>query len=111
MDRSNRVRAPFIGLAAGLLTVFASCSRGGAMNTATNEPFGIEGLTADDRSFSGSRFAEVRGAMFAHPYQKVWGAAGQGAFEPFPVTRGRVLRGGVAFGGSWRLLGAATRTG
>src|SRR5258708_7764963 len=110
MDRSNRVRAPFIGLAAGLLTVFASCSRGGAMNTATNEPFGIEGLTADDRSFSGSRFAEVREAMFANPYQKVWGAAGQAPFERFPVTLGSVLRGVLPFGGSWRFLDAAKRT-
>ena len=80
------------------------------MNNATNEPFGIEGLTAEDRAFSGSRFAEVREAMFAKPYQKVWGAAGQGPFEQFPVTLGSVLRGVLPFGGSWRFLDAAKRT-
>src|SRR5260221_13022602 len=109
MDRSNRVRAPFIGLAAGLPTVFASCPRGGAMNNATNEPFGIEGLTTEDRAFSGSRFAEVREAMFANPYQKVWGAAGQGPIEPFPGTLGSVLRGLLPLGGSMHFLGSAKR--
>lgn len=39
------------------------------------EFFGIEGMTDDDRAYRGSRFAEVRDAIFANPYQKIWGAA------------------------------------
>jgi hypothetical protein len=38
------------------------------------DDFGIEGVTKEDRSYKGSRFFEVRDALFANPYQKVWGA-------------------------------------
>ena len=37
------------------------------------EFFGIEGITDEDRVYQGSRFSEVRDAIFANPYQKVWG--------------------------------------
>jgi hypothetical protein len=70
-------------------------------DTAVNEPFGVEGVEAEDRAFSGSRYAAVREAMFANPYQKVWGAAGELPFARFPVTLGSVLKG---------LLSAAKRT-
>ncbi|HEV7919999.1 MAG TPA: hypothetical protein VGR02_04320 [Thermoanaerobaculia bacterium] len=50
-----------------------------------------EGLTDDDRKFTGSRFAEVRDAVFANPYQKVWST--DGGFERFPVTFGSVALG------------------
>jgi len=30
--------------------------------------FGIEGITDEDRAYGGSRFAEVREALFANPY-------------------------------------------
>jgi len=49
----------------------------------------IQGLTDEDRDFAGSRFAEVRDAIFANPYQKVWGAAGERPFERFPVHSAR----------------------
>jgi hypothetical protein len=38
--------------------------------------FGIEGITDEDRAYGGSRFAEVREALFANPYQRTWGLAG-----------------------------------
>src|SRR4051794_8726580 len=44
-------------------------------STMNDDELGIEGLTDDDAKFSGSRFGEVRDAVFANPYQKVWGAA------------------------------------
>jgi len=31
--------------------------------------FGIEGITDVDRAYQGSRFSEVRDAIFANPYQ------------------------------------------
>jgi len=46
---------------------------------------GIEGLTAEDLAFTGSRFGEVRDAIFANPYPR--------PFERFPVTLWGVLRG------------------
>lgn len=71
--------------------------------------YGIEGLADDDRQFKGSRFAEVRDAIFANPYQKVWGAPGEAAFERFAVTLGGALRGILPFGKPWTLLSAARR--
>ncbi|HKO58569.1 MAG TPA: hypothetical protein VJ276_22070 [Thermoanaerobaculia bacterium] len=57
----------------------------------SDEPLGIEGITDDDRNFTGSRFAEVREAVFANPYQPVWNA--DGGFERYPVTFGKVASG------------------
>lgn len=45
---------------------------------------GPQGMTDEDRSYSGSRFAEVRAALFANPYRK--GKAGQ---KPGPLPRYR----------------------
>ena len=36
------------------------------------EDFGTEEITAEDRAYRGSRFADVRDAIFANPYEKVW---------------------------------------
>jgi len=77
------------------------------MNTAE---LAMEGLSNDDRDFAGSRFAEVRDAIFANPYQKVWGAPGEPPFERFPVTFATVMRGLLAIGKPWVLLDAAKRT-
>ncbi len=51
----------------------------------------------EDRSYRGSSFAEVRKALFANPYQKVWGAPGE---PPLPVEKtsfASVLRGLLPF--------------
>jgi len=39
-------------------------------------------FTEEDRRYNGSRFSEVVAALFANPYQRVWGAAGE---PPLPV--------------------------
>jgi hypothetical protein len=70
----------------------------------------VEGLIDDDRKYAGSRFAEVRDAVFANPYQRVWGAAGEGPFERFPVNFFTVMRGFLSFRRPWVLLAAARRT-
>jgi hypothetical protein len=75
-----------------------------------NEPIGIEGMSDDDRRFSGSRFSVVRDAVFANPYQKVWGAPGQPPFQRFKTTFGSVMQGAFRIGKSWVLLDAAKRT-
>ena len=61
-----------------------------------------EGLGNDDLQFTGSRFGEVRDAIFANPYPK--------PFTQFPVTLGSVLHGFLPFGKPWNLLAAARRT-
>jgi hypothetical protein len=74
------------------------------------DTFGVEGIEREDQEFSGSRFAEVRDAVWRNAYQKVWGRPGERPFERFPVTTGRVLRGLLSPGRPWDLLAAARRT-
>ncbi|MGE0196606.1 MAG: hypothetical protein AB7P48_13395, partial [Methylocystis sp.] len=45
--------------------------------------FGVIQFVKEDRVYSGSRFSEVRDAVFANPYQKVWGAPGE---PPLPFV-------------------------
>jgi hypothetical protein len=61
-----------------------------------------EGLGNDDLQFTGSRFGDVRDAIFANPYPK--------PFTQFPVTLSSVLHGFLPFGKPWNLLNAARRT-
>jgi hypothetical protein len=60
--------------------------------------FGTEGLTDADRGYRGSRFSEVRDAVFANPYRPVWGAAGEPPWPDYAVTLRSVLRGALAPG-------------
>ena len=46
------------------------------------DDFSNVAITDQDRAYRGSRFAEVRDAVFANPYQRVWGAPGE---PPLPV--------------------------
>ena len=50
------------------------------MAAARQEP--PEQLTDEDRGYAGSRFSDVVDALFANPYQRVWGGEGQ---PPLPV--------------------------
>lgn len=60
--------------------------------------FGRQGITAEDQAYQGSRFSEVKAALFANPYQKVWGAPGEPALPFYKVTN-RSNYGGVLPGG------------
>jgi len=62
------------------------------------EYFGAEGVTEADRAYSGSRFSEVQDALFANPYQRVWGGDGEPALPVYDVTLASVLRGILSFG-------------
>jgi hypothetical protein len=61
---------------------------------------GSEQFSDEDRAYAGSRFREVVDALFANPYQKVWGGAGE---PPLPILEQTLSS---VFGG---LLGRATR--
>jgi hypothetical protein len=68
-------------------------SRGSAM-----EPgyFGTEQVTEEDRAYRGSRFSEVRDAVFANPYREVWGTADEPSWPAYAVTTPSVLRGALS---------------
>jgi hypothetical protein len=68
------------------------------MPTTAAEDFGTEQITDEDRAYRGSRFAEVCDALFANPYQRVWGGNGEPALPIYAVTLGSVLRGVLPFG-------------
>ena len=59
------------------------------------EYYGAEQVTEEDRGYRGSRFSEVRDAVFANPYQKVWGGEGEPALPVYAVTLAGVLHGAV----------------
>jgi hypothetical protein len=62
------------------------------------EYFGTEGVSEEDRTYNGSRFSEVRDALFANPYQKVWGRDdGERGLPVYEVTLLNVLRGILSF--------------
>jgi hypothetical protein len=71
---------------------------------------GPQGVTDEDRRFAGSRFSEVRDALFAKPYYSVWGAAGEAPLPVHPGTLRNVARGLLPLGRPWGLLQAAART-
>jgi hypothetical protein len=62
--------------------------------------FGIEGLAPEDAAFRGSRFAEVREAIFANPYPQ--------PLPRFPVTLGSVLHLGTFIAAARRTVAAPT---
>ena len=76
----------------------------------TEEALGIQGFIAEDkRVVAGSRFSVVRDAVFANPYQTVWGAQGNAPFERFPVTFMPLIKGILPGGRTWQFLAAARR--
>jgi hypothetical protein len=77
------------------------------MNTAD---YGTQALTDQDRAYNGSRFAEVRDAIFANPYQQVWGREGADPLPMYQVTLRSVLRGVLSFGKRYLFQQAVART-
>jgi hypothetical protein len=55
--------------------------------------FGAEQVTEEDRSYQGSRFSEVRDALFANPYRQRWGDPGEPPLPVYGVNLLGVLRG------------------
>ena len=70
----------------------------------------VQSLTDEDRSYLGSRFAEVKEAVFANPYQKIWGAPGEPHLPQLRVSLPRLFEGFLPGGKPDQLKAAATRT-
>ena len=61
--------------------------------TTTLDSLPVE-ITPEDRAYKGSRYANIVSAIFANPYQRVWGAAGEPALPVHKVTF-RSVAGGI----------------
>jgi hypothetical protein len=59
--------------------------------------YGIEQFADEDQAYAGSRFRDVVEALFANPYQRVWGRAGEPAWPVYEVTLRSVARALVPF--------------
>ena len=76
----------------------------------SDENLTSEQFTEEDRLYSGSRFRDVVDALFANPYQTIWGHEGE---PPLPVqeqTIASVFGGLLAPGRSSRFEHASART-
>lgn len=71
---------------------------------------GAQAFDSEDRAYSGSRFSEVRRALFENRYYLVWGTPGDPRLPTYAVTLGRTLAGILPFGQRWRFGAAARRS-
>ena len=77
---------------------------------ATDPAFlGAEGYGPDDRNYQGSRFADVREAIFRNTYYKNWGASGEAPLPIYDVTLQRVLFGLFNRSKRWQFRAATER--
>lgn len=70
---------------------------------------GAEQFSDEDRLYSGSRFPDVVEAVFANPYQAVWGRAGEPALPDERVTISTVFGGLLPLGKPSRFQSASER--
>jgi hypothetical protein len=75
----------------------------------TPKALGVEQFTEEDRAYKGSRFSEVRDAIFANPYQKVWGGPGEPPWPAYRINVESLLRGILPFGKPWAFFEASKR--
>ena len=73
------------------------------------EFFGTEGVTPDDRAYKGSRFAEVQRAIFANPYQPLWGAPDAPPLPRYKMTLCSLLSGLLPGGMPYQFRAATER--
>jgi hypothetical protein len=71
---------------------------------------GSEQFTDEDRLYSGSRFRDVVDALFANPYQRVWGREGERPLPVQEVTIRTVFGGLFSLGRPPRFEHAAARS-
>lgn len=55
--------------------------------------FGKQGITQEDKDYQGSRYRDVKAAIFANPYQKVWGDPNEPPLPYYKVTNKSVYAG------------------
>src|SRR5262245_30594306 len=60
--------------------------------------FGRQDLTQEDKDAQGSRFSDVKAAIFANPYQPVWGAPNAPSLPQYKTTNKSVYAGSLPGG-------------
>src|SRR5258705_5439972 len=55
--------------------------------------FGDQQLTDEDRGYAGSRFKDVVDALFANPYQRVWGGQAEAPLPVYKISFGSLFSG------------------
>ena len=60
--------------------------------------FGRQGITQEDKDYQGSRFSDVKAAIFANPYQKVWGDPNESPLPNYKTTNKSVYAGSLPGG-------------
>jgi hypothetical protein len=71
------------------------------------DEYGIEQVVEADRTYAGSRFAEVRDAIFANPYPGIIDADGR--MPVYQVTLLSLLHGALSFGQHYLFRQAVAR--
>ena len=74
------------------------------------DDIGSEQFTDEDRAYAGSRFRDVVDALFANPYQQVWGRAGEPPLPDQEVTIRSVFGGLLSLGRPPRFEHASERS-
>jgi len=62
------------------------------------EIFGNQGITPEDRDYQGSRFSDIKTALFPNPYQQVWGGPNEPPL-PYYKTTNKSTYAGILLGG------------
>jgi hypothetical protein len=75
-----------------------------------NGEIGSEQFTDEDRTYAGSRFRDVVDALFANPYQQVWGREGEPPLPIQDVTIKTVFGGLLSLGKPPRFERASERS-
>ena len=60
--------------------------------------FGTQGITQEDKDYHGSRFSDVKAAIFTNPYQKVWGDPNEPPLPNYKTTNKSVYAGSLPGG-------------
>ena len=60
--------------------------------------FGKQGITQEDKNYQGSRFSGIKAAIFANPYQKVWGDPNEPPLPYYKTTNRSVYAGSLPGG-------------
>lgn len=72
--------------------------------------FGTQGLTQEDKDYHGSRFSDVKAAIFTNPYQKVWGDPNEPPLPNYKTTNKSVYAGSLPGGQPPQFKLASIRT-
>ncbi|MCS7466840.1 hypothetical protein NZK35_09310 [Stieleria sp. ICT_E10.1] len=75
-----------------------------------SDHLGPQGIDVDDQTYAGSRYGDVKAALFHNAYYLTWGDEGEPPLPCYGVTLGRVLRGILSKGFPWQFKAAAERT-